>query len=115
MPRPQPVIGCDVKHQPTPYYGAIQRSGIAQISLNHFQLKLADFAPGPNQCPYRVSALEQLSGYMPPDKTGRAGYQSRLHSIKVYRNAQVISLNVSPSFALIPRAAEGSKPQCTMQ
>jgi hypothetical protein len=32
-----------------------------------------------------------------------------------YRNAQVISLNVSPSLALIPSAADGSNPQWTMQ
>ena len=82
-----------------------------------------------------MSTLDEQTRDVPTHKARSAGYQSRFHlSVQSplpcgrgsvlprtpqragsYFKAQVNSFQLSPGWALMPRAAEGSKPQCAMQ
>src|SRR5712692_1645015 len=104
-----------MKNRAAPAGRPIEGRRIAEIAGHGLNVQLTNSAGRPDQSPHSVAAFHQFSGHVPADETGRSGNQRRLHSIKSYRNAQLISLSVSPNFALIPSAADGSYPQWTMQ
>src|SRR5579872_1540459 len=102
-----------------PIDGALQRNSVPQVPIDDLNVQIPHHTGRAHQCSDRMTTFQKLLCNVPADESARAGYQDWTIAERgiphAYRNAQFISLSVSLSFALIPSAADGSNPQCTMQ